>query len=152
VGYTIPVALFASVLLSVCCGLFGTFSPNTPAGKWIGYQILYGVGRGLGIQMVCLIFTITNPRAHLITFHSGSQSSRSKKPYHQNKSLSPWRLSHSANRLEQPYSSVSEKPYTATVLEISSTNMHLRSMSQKSLMLGPLDFEVLFLEQISRVY
>ncbi|KAJ8068337.1 hypothetical protein OCU04_003899 [Sclerotinia nivalis] len=87
VGYTIPVALFAPVLLSVGCGLFGTFSPSTPVGKWIGYQILYGVGRGLGIQMVCLISPITNPSAHLVTlFLSGSQSSLFKKPYHPNRS------------------------------------------------------------------
>ncbi|PQE20977.1 MFS multidrug transporter protein [Rutstroemia sp. NJR-2017a BBW] len=61
VGYTIPVALFASVLLSVGCGLFGTFSPSTPVGKWIGYQILYGVGRGLGIQMPILSVQKTVP-------------------------------------------------------------------------------------------
>lgn len=53
VGYTIPIALFALILLSVGSGLIATFSPSTPTGKWIGYQILYGVGRGLGIQMVC---------------------------------------------------------------------------------------------------
>ncbi|RDW58701.1 hypothetical protein BP6252_13177 [Coleophoma cylindrospora] len=58
VGYTIPVALFASVLLSVGCGLFGTFSPSTPVGKWLGYQILYGVGRGLGIQMIPLAMAL----------------------------------------------------------------------------------------------
>lgn len=64
VGYYIPVALFAAVLLSVGSGLIATFSPSTPTGKWIGYQILYGAGRGLGLQMVCLIFSITNPIAH----------------------------------------------------------------------------------------
>ncbi|KAI9646521.1 hypothetical protein NHQ30_004514 [Ciborinia camelliae] len=53
--------LFASVLLSVGCGLFGTFSPSTPVGKWIGYQILYGVGRGLGIQMPILSVQKTVP-------------------------------------------------------------------------------------------
>jgi hypothetical protein len=56
IGYYIPVALFASVLLSVGSGLIATFSPHTSTGKWIGYQILYGVGRGLGLQMVCLMF------------------------------------------------------------------------------------------------
>ena len=55
VGYYIPVALFAAVLLSVGSGLIATFSPSTPTGKWVGYQILYGAGRGLGLQMVCLI-------------------------------------------------------------------------------------------------
>jgi hypothetical protein len=55
VGYYIPVALFASVLLSIGSGLMSTFSPTTSTGKWIGYQIIYGVGRGLGVQMVRFI-------------------------------------------------------------------------------------------------
>ncbi|KAF5871055.1 putative mfs multidrug transporter protein [Botrytis fragariae] len=61
VGYTIPIALFSSVLLSVGCGLFGTFTPHTSVGKWLGYQILYGVGRGLGIQMPILSVQKTVP-------------------------------------------------------------------------------------------
>jgi hypothetical protein len=32
-------------------GLVGTFTPTTPIGIWIGYQILMGVGRGMGFQM-----------------------------------------------------------------------------------------------------
>lgn len=67
VGYYIPVALFAAVLLSVGSGLIATFSPSTPAGKWIGYQILYGAGRGLGLQMVCLILSMTDPSPHVVT-------------------------------------------------------------------------------------
>jgi hypothetical protein len=55
VGYYIPVALFASVLLSIGSGLMSTFSPTTSTGKWIGYQIIYGVGRGLGVQVVRFI-------------------------------------------------------------------------------------------------
>ena len=30
-----------------------TFVPSTDSGKWIGYQILVGTGRGLALQMVC---------------------------------------------------------------------------------------------------
>ena len=67
-GYYIPVALFATVLLSVGSGLIATFSARTPTGEWIGYQIIYGAGRGLGLQMVCLIFPITDPSAHLVTY------------------------------------------------------------------------------------
>ena len=69
-GYYIPVALFAAVLLSVGSGLMATFSPSTPTGKWIGYQILYGAGRGLGLQMVCLISHITHPRACVVIVFS----------------------------------------------------------------------------------
>ncbi len=78
-GYYIPVALFAAVLLSVGSGLIATFSPSTPTGKWIGYQILYGAGRGLGLQMVCLIFPITDPSAHLVTLFSLAANHRCSK-------------------------------------------------------------------------
>ena len=153
VGYYVPVALFAAVLLSVGSGLIATFSPSTPTGKWIGYQILYGAGRGLGLQMVCLIFPIIDPSAHLVTlFFLGSHSSRFKIQCHPHSSPSPWRSSCSANRLEQPYSSVSQKLHSAIVLHISSPNTHLRSMVKGSLMLGLLDSEKLFREQILRVY
>ena len=43
-----------------------TFTPSTNAGKWIGYQILVGAGRGLALQMVrrspfiLLVFHLTN--------------------------------------------------------------------------------------------
>src|SRR4051812_23786080 len=70
VGYYIPVALVAAVLLSVGSGLIATFSPGTSTGKWIGYQILYGAGRGLGLQMVCLIYPINEPSVHLVTLPS----------------------------------------------------------------------------------
>ena len=70
VGYYIPVALFATVLLSVGCGLMATFSASTPTGKWIGYQILYGTGRGLGLQMVCLTPHITHSGARVVILFS----------------------------------------------------------------------------------
>ena len=58
VGYYIPVALFAVIFLSIGSGLIATFDAGTSTGKWIGYQILYGAGRGLGLQMVSLLFPI----------------------------------------------------------------------------------------------
>jgi hypothetical protein len=33
-----------------------TFTPDIATGKWIGYQIIAGFGRGLGIQMVSICF------------------------------------------------------------------------------------------------
>ncbi|TID03862.1 Efflux pump mlcE [Colletotrichum higginsianum] len=50
-GYYLPFAVFAAILLTVGSGLMSTWSPTTRAGEWIGYQILYGSGRGLGMQM-----------------------------------------------------------------------------------------------------
>jgi len=64
-GYYIPVALFAAVLLSVGSGLIATFSPSTPTGNWIGYQILYGAGRGLGLQMPIIAVQNTVPPPQL---------------------------------------------------------------------------------------
>ncbi|KAL3301652.1 MFS multidrug transporter [Colletotrichum asianum] len=50
-GYYLPWAVFAAILTSIGAGLITTWSTDTSAGKWIGYQILYGCGRGLGLQM-----------------------------------------------------------------------------------------------------
>jgi hypothetical protein len=62
VGYYIPISLFSAVLVAVGGGLMSTFSPSTSTGKWIGYQIILGVGRGIGLQMVNLI----SPKTHTI--------------------------------------------------------------------------------------
>ncbi|KAJ5641800.1 hypothetical protein N7490_005800 [Penicillium lividum] len=64
-GYYTPVALFGAILLSVGSGLISTFSPSTPTGKWIGYQILYGAGRGLGLQIPLLNVQNTVPPQQL---------------------------------------------------------------------------------------
>ncbi|KAF2239018.1 MFS multidrug transporter-like protein [Viridothelium virens] len=50
-GYYLPWALFGSALTGLGAGLMSTFSPHTSTGKWIGYQILAGIGRGMAIQM-----------------------------------------------------------------------------------------------------
>lgn len=49
-GYYTPFMLFGSVLVAVATGLITTWSPTTPTGPWIGYQILLGTGTGLAIQ------------------------------------------------------------------------------------------------------
>ncbi|KAK1830415.1 DHA14-like major facilitator [Podospora conica] len=49
-GYYTPFMLVAVVFTTVGYGLLTTFSPSTPAPVWIGYQILAGVGIGLGMQ------------------------------------------------------------------------------------------------------
>ena len=37
-----------------------TFDAGISTGKWIGYQILYGAGRGLGLQMVSFRESLNN--------------------------------------------------------------------------------------------
>ena len=51
-GYYLPVTLFGSVLIAIGNGLISTFEPGTSAGKWIGYQILLGIGTGVALQTV----------------------------------------------------------------------------------------------------
>jgi hypothetical protein len=47
IGYYNPALMLGSVLMTLGCGLMTTLRPDTGAGKWISYQILYGIGIGL---------------------------------------------------------------------------------------------------------
>lgn len=51
IGYYLPFSVASGVLMAVGTGLLATFTPHISIGKWIGYQILSGAGRGMGIQM-----------------------------------------------------------------------------------------------------
>lgn len=51
VGRYLPFALISATLMAIGYGLCSTFSPATGTGEWIGYQILFGAGRGIGFQM-----------------------------------------------------------------------------------------------------
>ncbi|THV76873.1 MFS general substrate transporter [Aureobasidium pullulans] len=51
VGYYLPFSIACGILTAISAGLLGLLGPHTSMAKWIGYQILGGVGRGLGIQM-----------------------------------------------------------------------------------------------------
>ena len=61
IGYYVPICLLAAIFISVGSGLISTFSPGTQTGEWIGYQIILGVGRGLGLQMARQIFLTMYP-------------------------------------------------------------------------------------------
>ncbi|KAH8888156.1 MFS general substrate transporter [Thozetella sp. PMI_491] len=50
-GHIALYILLSGIVLSVGFGLLSTLSPTSTAGQWIGYQILVGAGRGIGIQM-----------------------------------------------------------------------------------------------------
>jgi len=153
VGYYIPISLFAAVLISVGNGLISTFSPGTSTGKWIGYQILLGVGRGLGLQMVRLIFPIAHPTTHPLTFIPlRSQSSLFKTHYHLSNSPSPCHSSCSANPLVQHWVSALPKPFSPTVSRLSSPNTHLLLIPKASSIPGLLDSGRLLLKQNWLVY
>ncbi|CRL23360.1 Sucrose/H+ symporter, plant [Penicillium camemberti] len=45
-GYYLPFLLMGGVISSIGYGLMSTLDTTTPVSKWIGYQVLYGVGSG----------------------------------------------------------------------------------------------------------
>lgn len=61
VGYYLPIILISSSLMAASNGLLSKLSPHTSSGKWIGYQILNGASRSLGLQIV-------SPRTILVAF------------------------------------------------------------------------------------
>jgi hypothetical protein len=50
VGYYTPFMYAGTVLASVGLGLITTFTPDTAHPKWIGYQVIAGLGVGMGMQ------------------------------------------------------------------------------------------------------
>ncbi|KAF2717802.1 efflux pump [Polychaeton citri CBS 116435] len=53
-GYYLPFGVTSGVLLTIANGLLSMLMPTTPTARWIGFQILHGVGRGLGLQIPLL--------------------------------------------------------------------------------------------------
>lgn len=53
-GYYVPFMYLSTTLVSIGSGLITTFSASTSQPVWIGYQILYGVGLGTGMQQPSL--------------------------------------------------------------------------------------------------
>lgn len=49
-GYVNPFCLAGVVFTAVGSGLLMTLTPTTSTGKWIGYQIIFGLGCGMGFQ------------------------------------------------------------------------------------------------------
>jgi hypothetical protein len=49
-GYYVPWMFVSTVLASTGSGLITTFAPETGHSEWIGYQVLFGLGLGVGMQ------------------------------------------------------------------------------------------------------
>ncbi|KAL9063634.1 MAG: hypothetical protein Q9157_008152 [Trypethelium eluteriae] len=60
-GYYLPFTIMMAIMVAVANGVLSTLSPGTSTGKWIGYQIILGVGRGLGLQMPIVAVQNTLP-------------------------------------------------------------------------------------------
>ncbi|KAL1964839.1 hypothetical protein VTN77DRAFT_6341 [Rasamsonia byssochlamydoides] len=63
VGYYTPFMLASSVLMSVGAAMLSTFKVDTGHSEWIGYQVLFGAGIGLGMQqsMVAIQASLPGP-------------------------------------------------------------------------------------------
>lgn len=51
VGWYAPFMWFGSAIFAIGAGMLYTLRVDSPAGQWIGYQILAGIGAGAGVQI-----------------------------------------------------------------------------------------------------
>ena len=61
-GYYTPFMIGSSIIMSIGAGLITTFTPFTPHQKWIGYQVVFGYGLGMGMQQATLGAQAVLPR------------------------------------------------------------------------------------------
>lgn len=55
-----PFMIMAGVLATIGCGLILTLGMKQNLGNIIGFQILYGAGTGIGVQLPNLVATVTS--------------------------------------------------------------------------------------------
>ncbi|KGO73408.1 Major facilitator superfamily domain, general substrate transporter [Penicillium italicum] len=60
-GYYLPWNLGGSAVTSIGYGLMSLIKPTTISHKWLGYQVLYGVGSGAMTSAVSLLRNISSP-------------------------------------------------------------------------------------------
>jgi len=62
-GYYTPLMWAGGIIMSIASGLIYTWTPETRHPEWIGYQVLFGVGVGLGMQAANLAAqTVLKPK------------------------------------------------------------------------------------------
>jgi hypothetical protein len=64
--YTLPM-IVGSFILTVGAGLLTTWSVNTKQAEWIGYQVIFGFGLGLGMQQGNMAIQTVLPRKDVST-------------------------------------------------------------------------------------
>ncbi|KAJ5274428.1 hypothetical protein N7497_005031 [Penicillium chrysogenum] len=64
-GYYWPWGIFCAVATSIGNGLMSTWNPYTSTAKWVGHQILVGVGRGAGFQLPIIAIQNTLPPSQI---------------------------------------------------------------------------------------
>ncbi|KAI0396412.1 major facilitator superfamily domain-containing protein [Xylariaceae sp. FL0594] len=50
-GYVMPLGFLSSTILSIASGLYSLLQPGSPKGEWIGFQVIGGIGSGVGLQV-----------------------------------------------------------------------------------------------------
>ncbi|KAI4716639.1 MFS transporter [Aureobasidium sp. EXF-10727] len=66
-GYYTPFMIASSVLMAIGAGLLTTFKTNTGHAEWIGYQAIFGIGVGLGMQQILIAVQTVLPAADIPT-------------------------------------------------------------------------------------
>lgn len=64
-GQATPVMIFGTVMAVISAGLIYTFDIGTPSSKWIGYQVLGGLGWGIAFQVPIITGQATAPLSDL---------------------------------------------------------------------------------------
>lgn len=54
-GYYTPFMIASSIIMTIGAGLLSTLDVNSGHPKWIGYQALFGIGLGLGMQQPMIV-------------------------------------------------------------------------------------------------
>lgn len=54
-GIATPITVVGAVIVTIASGLLYTLNIGTSTGKWIGYQLLAGVGVGIGLQVPIIV-------------------------------------------------------------------------------------------------
>ncbi|KAI1388152.1 major facilitator superfamily domain-containing protein [Hypoxylon trugodes] len=67
IGYCAPFFWLSSIISPIGAGLLTTLTPSTGQAKWIGYQIIFGIGLGLGIQQPLNIVQTVLDRSDIAT-------------------------------------------------------------------------------------
>ena len=60
-GYYSPFMIASSIILTVGAGMLSTLEPDSPHPKWIGYQALFGIGLGMGLQQPLIVIQTALP-------------------------------------------------------------------------------------------
>lgn len=61
VGYYTPFCIASAAITAIGSGLLSTFTVHTAHPMWIGYQVVFGAGIGLGLQLPMIAIQATLP-------------------------------------------------------------------------------------------